>query len=81
MFAVDGGTPPHQLGPSVQSVLVPPSQFPGAVTDTVVVYTVAGAQPGFEVPLVTVRAYTLVTVGVAVGFCTVVDDRLGPLQA
>jgi hypothetical protein len=32
------------------------------------------------VPLVTVREYVLVIVGVATGFCAVVDDKAGPLH-
>ncbi len=48
-------------------------------TVTVVVYIVVGEQPE-PGPLFTVSEYVVVTVGVAVGFCAVVDDRLGPLH-
>jgi hypothetical protein len=41
---------------------------------------VAGAQPAAPLPSVTVSEYTEVTVGVAVGLATVVDDNDGPLQ-
>jgi hypothetical protein len=41
---------------------------------------VDGAHPAPLVPLETVKEYTDVTVGVAVGFSAVVDDRDGPLQ-
>ncbi len=51
-----------------------------AFTVTVVVYIVLGAHPDAAVPLVTVSEYVLVTVGVAVGFCAVVDDKLAPLH-
>jgi hypothetical protein len=44
------------------------------------VYTVAGLQPLPLVPFVTESEYTLVTVGVAVGLATEVDERPGPLQ-
>ena len=49
-------------------------------TVTDVVYTVVGVQPASLVPLVTVSEYTDVTVGVAVGLATVVDDNDGPLH-
>lgn len=51
-----------------------------AFTVTTVVYTVPGLQPGNAVPLVTVREYVLVMVGVAVGLATAAEDRLGPLH-
>jgi hypothetical protein len=50
------------------------------LTETTVVYTVDGTQPEALVPLVTISEYVLVTVGVAVGFCVVEDDRFGPLH-
>jgi len=40
---------------------------------------VTGLQPDAP-PLLTVSEYVLVTVGVAVGFWSVVDDRFAPLQ-
>jgi hypothetical protein len=49
-------------------------------TVTDVVYTVVGVQPASLVPLVTVSEYTDVTLGVAVGLATVVDDNDGPLH-
>jgi hypothetical protein len=52
-----------------------------ALTETVVVYIVDGEQPEIAVPLVTVSEYVLVTVGVAVGFSVVAEDKPGPLQA
>jgi hypothetical protein len=51
-----------------------------AFTVTEVVYTVAGLQPGLPEPSVTVKEYVAVTVGVAVGFWAVVDDKLAPLH-
>ena len=51
-----------------------------AFTVTLVVYTVAGAQPGLPLPSLTVSEYTEVAVGVAVGFCVVVEDKPGPLH-
>ena len=36
--------------------------------------------PGLPIPKLTVKEYMLVTVGVAVGFCAVVEDKLDPLQ-
>lgn len=50
-------------------------------TLTIVVYVAEEVQPEADVPLVTVSEYVLVTVGVAVGFCTVDEDRFGPLHA
>ena len=49
-------------------------------TVTDVVYTVAGLQPGWLLPSLTVRLYTPVTVGVAVGLAIVNEDRAEPLQ-
>jgi hypothetical protein len=49
-------------------------------TVTEVVYTVAGLQPGWLLPSLTVRLYTPVTVGVAVGFAIEEDDNEVPLQ-
>jgi hypothetical protein len=50
------------------------------ITVTDVVYTVAGAQPGWLEPSVTVSEYILVTVGVAVGAATTDDDNDEPLH-
>jgi len=47
-------------------------------TVTVDVYFVL--QPEFAVPLVTVKEYVAVAVGVAVGLAAVVDDKFDPLQ-
>jgi hypothetical protein len=44
------------------------------------VYTVAGAQPASLVPSLTVSEYTVVEVGVAVGFSEVVADNDEPLH-
>jgi hypothetical protein len=49
-------------------------------TVTDVVYTVVGEQPASPVPLVTVSEYTEVTVGVAVGLASVVEESAGPLH-
>lgn len=50
------------------------------LTVTEVVYTVAGLHPDLPLPSVTVSEYTLVVVGVAVGFWAVADDRPAPLH-
>ena len=63
--------PELHIGP----VFVGPAVGAG-VTVTCVVYIVAGLQPG----ILTVNEYVLVTVGVAVGFCAVVDDKFDPLH-
>ena len=47
---------------------------------TVVVYIIDGLHPGNPLPFVTVREYTVVTVGVAIGFWAVVEANPGPLQ-
>jgi hypothetical protein len=51
-----------------------------AFTVTLVVYTVAGAQPGWLLPSVTCSEYTVVDVGVAVGFSADADESELPLQ-
>ena len=73
-LAVRFTMPPLQIGPLFVGEAVGL-----ALTVTVVVYLVAGLQPGAPPPL-TVNEYVLVIVGVAVGFCAVVEDKLGPLQ-
>ena len=73
-FAVKLTVPPLQIGPSLDGAAVGVG-----LTVTVVVYTVTGAQPD-ALMLLTVSEYVLVTVGVAVGFCAVVELRLLPLH-
>ncbi len=67
--------PPTHIGP----LLVGPVDAGTAFTDTVVVYEVGVVQP-LPVPCM-VTVYVAVAVGVVVGFCTVEDDRFGPLHA
>ena len=74
-LAVSVTVPPTQIEPLLAGAAV---GMPLTVTE--VVYTVLGAQPGASVPLLTVSEYTVVAVGIAVGFCAVVDDRLAPLH-
>jgi hypothetical protein len=66
--------PPLHIGPSLDGDAVGTKS-----TVTEVVYTVDGLQPGL-LPFDTVSEYTPVTVGVAVGFCAVDEDRPGPLH-
>jgi hypothetical protein len=68
--------PPLHIGPLFVGAAVGVE-----LTVTLVVYTVAGAQPGLLVPFDTVNEYTVVVVGVAVGFAVVEDDNAGPLHA
>ena len=67
--------PVVQIGPLCDGVAAATE-----LTVTVVVYTVPGVQPDVPALLLTVNEYVLVTVGVAVGFCAVVDDNAGPLH-
>ncbi len=64
--------PPTHIGP----LFVGPLDDGIGFTVTVVVYGVVGLQPA----LLTVSVYVLVTVGVAVGFCAVADDKLVPVH-
>ena len=73
--AVSVTVPPLQMGPLLVGAAVGV-----AFTVTLVVYTVAGAQPGLPLPSLTVSEYTEVAVGVAVGFWPVDVDRLEPLH-
>jgi hypothetical protein len=74
-FALSVAEPPTQIGPLFDGAAV------GVVfTTTEVVYTVAGAQPGWPLPSLTVRLYTPVTVGVAVGLAIDEEDNETPLQ-
>ena len=64
--------PPTHIGP----LLPGPDDVGIGLTVTMVVLIANGLQPG----LLTDNEYADVTVGVAVGFCTVADDRLTPLH-
>jgi hypothetical protein len=74
-LALKVAVPPTHIGPLFEGAAV------GVIfTVTDVVYTVAGLQPGWLLPSLTVRLYTPVTVGVAVGLAVVEDDNEVPLQ-
>jgi hypothetical protein len=74
-LALSVAVPPAHIGPLFDGAAV------GVVfTVTDVVYTVAGLQPGWPLPSLTVRLYTPVTVGVAVGLAAVDEDKAEPLQ-
>ena len=64
----------------VQTVVPPLIPDGLAFTVTVVVYIVDGLHPANPLPFVTVSEYTVVTVGVAVGFWAVFEDKSDPLQ-
>ncbi len=66
--------PPLQIGP----LFVAPLEVGTGLTVTVVVYTVAGAQP--EPTLLTVSEYVVVTVGVITGFCNAEVVPFEPVQ-
>jgi hypothetical protein len=74
-FAVRLTVPPTHIGPLLVGAAVGV-----AFTATDVVYTVDGLQPASAVPSLTVRLYTVFTVGVAVGLATEDDDNEVPLQ-
>jgi hypothetical protein len=75
-LAVNVTVPPLHIGPLFVGAAV------GVLfTVTEVVYIVDGLQPGLPEPSVTATEYTDVTVGVAVGFATVDEDKDGPLHA
>ena len=75
VFAVRLTVPPTHIG----ALVVIPVDDGTGFTDTVVVYVLVPVHPP-PVP-VTVSEYVLVTLGVAVGFAIVVEERLGPLHA
>jgi hypothetical protein len=74
-LAVRFTVPPTHIGPLLVGAAVG-----CAFTVTDVVYTVDGLQPASVVPSLTVRLYTEVTVGVAVGLAIEDDDNEVPLQ-
>ena len=74
-MAVNVTVPPLQIGPLLDGAAVGV-----ALTVTEVVYTVAGEHPASAVPSLTVSEYTVVDVGVAVGFSVLVADNDEPLQ-
>ena len=74
-FALRFTVPPEHIGPLLVGAAVGV-----AFTVTDVVYTVDGLQPASAVPSLTVRLYTVVAVGVAVGLATEDDDNEVPLQ-
>ncbi len=67
---------PAQIGPSFVALVSDGAGF----TETDVVYTVDGLQPGWPLPSLTVSEYTLVTVGVAVGLAAEAEANDKPNQ-